>query len=248
MQLPADQTRRIDRGERTTIRIPVDPRLTVIPLRPAKRGHSKPFRPTVGQRLRVHADDRSLSLLIDITAFERGELGNLTLEQANAEGYPTPDEFVQAWVERHDRQFLDNQVRYLIEQDIPDDEAMDTREEWAKVRYRDRWAGRDVWTLAVQVEHDAGRFLARAGSPTGDYCGTDEIDAGLVPDTWSIDQRWMRRASRRQLEALAENASPQERSRRARALARRVRELALHDPRLTRQIEDLVKEAERAAA
>lgn len=266
MILPADQARRIQRGDRSTIRVPVDPRLMATPLRPATRSQSKPFCPSVGDLLPIAHPIKRLDeatrkekdgweTICHATAIVvyRAPLGVLTDEQANAEGYETTGEFVQAWTQRHDGAFLDRQVAHLIEAGTDPEEAEDTREEWAKVRYRDRWQNREVWVLTVKVEHDMSRFLAPAGRPKGSehgyvIGGGDPLDAGVVQPVEDLAKKWSRRAARRQLEAIAENASPEERSRRARALARRVRELALQDPRLARQIEELVRDAEKKAA
>lgn len=257
MILPLDQARRIERGDRTTIRIPVDPRLIVTPLRPARRGHAKPFLPAMGSLLRIaypqrreDKDGSGTLCHVRLVAVSRGPLGVLSDEQAQAEGYESAGEFVQAWCARHDGEYLDRQVRALVDAAVDPVEAEETREEWAKVRYRDRWQDREVWTLTVRVEHDIDWFLepaSRGRSELGYVKGADPLEAGAVPRD-QPGQRWVTRAARKQLEALAATASPEERSRRARALGRRVRALALQDPTLTRRIEELVREAEQDAA
>jgi hypothetical protein len=263
--LPADQARRIERGERTTVRVPVDPRLLCTPLKPTRRNESKPFRPKVGDTVLIaHPVDRVNEATgkhvrgwetvchTQVVRITRGPLGTLTDEQANAEGYETAGEFVQAWVRRHDGPWLDAQVARLIEGGVPEEEALETMDEWAKVRYRDRWQTRETWTLTLTVDHDVTRFLAPAARPKGSehgyVLGVDEIDAGIAQPIDQLANAWPRRAVRRHLDAISENASPEERARRARALARRVRELALQDPKLTRRIEELVRAAEKDAA
>lgn len=231
MQLPADQVRRINRGERTTVRVPVDRRLTEYPLRDAKRGDSKPFRPRAEDRLPLRSPDGRESLLVDITNVLRGPLGTLTPLEAMDEGYPTPEDFVQAWVERHDGSWLERQVQALIDVGVPEDEAEDTRWEWAQARYRDRWQDHQVWTLTVAPARDVDRFLAPAAQPKGSELGyvlgsTDVIDAGRAQPVSELSKHWKQFADRRHLKA----RELEDARRRARSASRRLREAVLRNP------------------
>ena len=250
MILPADQTGYIARGDRTTIRVPVDPRLTSRPLRAAGRNSSKPFRPALGERLPVAKrvtreggkEGWETTCYVTIRHVTREPLGTLTDDQAKAEGYPTARDFEQAWVRIHDREWLDRQIQYLIDQDIPTSEAEETRDAWADVRYRDRWAIRPVWVMLVEVEHDLPRHLEPAGAAKSEFgyviSSTDPITAGHVMDS-RLAPTWKKHADARHAKAQTEKA----RRKRARELEARVRFLALSDHPAADQIEALLNEA-----
>jgi hypothetical protein len=241
--LPPDQARRIYRGERTTIRIPVDPRLTN-PRPVVRRKEARPFVPTLGMRLSLGHDIRA-----DITGIRREQLGNLTDEQAQAEGYPDADEFVTAWVLQHDREWISRQLRYLEQQGVPEEEANATVPGWAELRYPDRWETADVWVITVTAAHDIDLFLTAASRPKGSELGhtpseSEALDAGRYQDPAKIHPEWAKRADRRHAKARTEA----EKRARARALQGQVRSLALADDPITDEIERLLQQQQDQAA
>ena len=179
MILPVDQARRVQRGDRTTIRVPVDTRLTAMPLRPARKGHAKPFVPVLSELLAIaHPITRTdphggpdkngwetlcFTRIMDV---HRGPLGTPTDEQAQAEGYATADEFKVEWTRRHDRDWFARQLRQLIEADTDHDDAVATTALMALNRWPDRWARREVWVITVRVEADLDYSLAPAARPS----------------------------------------------------------------------------------
>lgn len=211
MRLPAPQARAISRGAKTTIRDPVDPRILARPLRPARRHSGRPRNHTAGDIVPIDGDDRTYC---KITALDRGLLGTLTDEQALAEGYPTVAEFEIGWVEHHERAWLDRQVSYLVEQGIPQHEADETRDSWAKVRYDQYWAPREVWVLTVEAFNDMPYLLE----------GLPEEPEAIPLDR--LQTRWATKAGRRYQQANDEEL----RFRDAKQLARRVKLMKLNNP------------------
>jgi hypothetical protein len=211
MRVPAAQARAINRGKKTALRVPVSPRLTERPLRPARRHSGRPFNPTVGDIIPIDGADRTYC---KITALQRGPLGTLTPQDATDEGYPTTAEFEIDWVEQHERAWLDRQVSYLVEQGIPQQEADDTRDSWAKVRYDQYWAPREVWVLTVEAFNDMPYLLE----------GLPEEPEAIPLDR--LQTRWATRAGRRYQQANDEEL----RFREAKQLARRVKLMKLNNP------------------
>lgn len=164
----AAQARAVARGAKTQHRIPVDTRLTATPLRPTRRHGGRPFLPVVDDVLTIHGghyEDRKWvttdKVHCKITHIQRGPLGWLTADQAQAEGHSSVAEFEVAWVERHDRAWLDRQIAELIEHKVPEREAQETRPEWARTRYENRWLAREVWTLTLRVFDDMPLILPK---------------------------------------------------------------------------------------
>ena len=148
-----------------------------------------------------------------VQTIDRVTLGTLTPDQAKAEGYPTVQEFEIAFVERHDRGWLNTQVSYLLEQGVPQIEADETRDCWAKVRYDNIWASREVWLLTILPFDDLPLLLP-----------------GLVeePEAIPVDRlkrKWSEKAAKRYQDARGE----EERVRDAKQLGRRLRSAKLRD-------------------
>jgi hypothetical protein len=207
------------------MRVPVDTRLTARPLRPARRHAGSPFLPIVDDILTIYGghyeqdDNRPKWITTEIAHCKvlqagRGPLGTLDPPDALAEGHQTVEEFELTWVERHEGPWLDRQVAYLVEQGIPQHEADETRDAWAKVRYDHHWASREVWLLEIEAFHDMPLLLV--GLP-------DEPEA--IP-LERIHQRWTTKAARRYEEARRE----EERVREAKQLGRRLRSAKLRSP------------------
>jgi hypothetical protein len=222
MRIPAVQARAIYRGAKTTIRVPVDPRLTATPLRPARRHGGRPFTAAAGDILTLHADTQIVHT--KILAADRSPLGHLTDQQAQAEGYPTAAEFELAWTNRHDHAWLDRQAQYLRDQDIPEAEIQQACDALAIIRYADHWTPREAWTLILEPFHDMPFLLP--GLP-------DEPEA--IPVT-KLHPRWQMRTAKRMRQAQSAEAQRQA----AKALARHVKQLAIQGDPLADHIRDLI--------
>lgn len=211
MRVPAAQARAISRRAKTQIRVPVDSQLTG-PLRPVRRHSAKPFNPTVGDIIPIDGADQRVHC--KIVYLERRTLGTLTLEDAQAEGHQTVEEFEIAWVERHDRHWLDKQITDLIQNGEPEHQALETRPLWAASRYEHRWQTRQVWVLTVEPFGDIPYLLP----------GLPEEPEGIPADR--IKPRWGVKAARRYQDA----KDMELRTRDAKQLARRVKLMKLNNP------------------
>lgn len=211
MRLTAPQARAIGRGKKTELRVPVDPRL-VGPLRPARRHGGRPNTFKADDILTIHSDADPVHA--KVTDVVRGLLGTLTDIQALAEGHPTVGEFEIAFVERFELGWLNRQVEYLVEQGVSRQEAEETRDSWAKVRYDQIWVTREVWVLTVKPFDDMPYLLP----------GLVEEPEGIPVER--LKQRWTTKAGRRHEQARHE----EERVREAKQLGRRLRSAKLRDP------------------
>jgi len=253
--VPAHIARAIARGAASTLRVPVDRRLLRHPLPPAKRGDSKPFHPAAGQPVTLagvtptvkegrRAYDIACHVTVTVHRVDRGPLGHLTAEQAGMEGYPSPTAFEVAWVQRHDRAWLDGQEIILRELGEADDDIREALTEFALARYRYRWSLREAWTLHVTAAHDIDQYLAPTDRPGGSMLGYVTSPAAAMPGeppvvfTSQLDKRWRLGAEKRHGKARAERESAErqarelldaeERMRRAREAAR-MNHVDVHD-------------------
>lgn len=261
MRIPAPQARAVSRGAKSQHRIPVDTRLTATPLRPATRHSGRPFCPHQGDKIILHgghrepgANGKEKWVTTDvahatITVVTRGPLGTLTAEHARAEGHDTVTAFEIAFVERHDRAWLNRQVAYLIGQGTRPKEAEATRTTWALARYQQRWAPRDVWLLEITAVHDIPVFLAPASRPKHSELGYVHSSSQAIDDTervlvTSLHRRWRSDAATRHHEAVAE----EDRRRRAKQLARQVKQLAIDGHPVAEEIRTLLESSTEQAA
>lgn len=219
MRVPAHVARAVSRGEATTLRVPVDTRTHRHKTRKGRTVHSRPFRPIAGDRLPLHATDTPITLHVDIAHVERGPLGHLTAEQARHAGYPTPARFEQAWVLRHDADWLTAQLDYLRSQGEPEDDVLATLPAWATARYAHRWAERVVWVLTVTPVHDMPLLLAPAARPKHSEHGYVNNRSAALPDEPEavplerLDRRWTTGAGHRHTTAKRERTDTNRRLR-----------------------------------
>jgi hypothetical protein len=235
MKLPASQARAISRGKKTELRVPVDPRL-IGPLRPARRHGGRPNTYSIDDIITIRSEtDPVHAKVIDL---DRGPLGTLTDIQALAEGHPTVQEFEIAFVERHEHGWLNRQVEYLVEQGIPRQEADETRDSWAKVRYDQIWATREVWVLTLKPFDDMPYLLP----------GLVDEPEGIPVDR--LKQRWTTKAERRlqtaKVEVLEDKLAACTTVEERIAVIRREahsqgRDIRTHLRAIDRRLEDLVK-------
>jgi hypothetical protein len=211
MRITPAQAREISRGAKTQLRVPVDTRITATPLRPARRHSGRPATYNTGDILAIDSDTRTYCKIV---ACIRAPLGTLTQQEAEAEGHPTVDEFEIDWVERHDHEWLDRQINYLIEVGTPADEAEETRAGWARSRYQTRWAAKDTWHLTIEPFDDLPVLLP----------GLPEEPEAIPPDR--IHTRWNIKSARRYQQA----RDLELRTRDAKQLARRVKLMKLNQP------------------
>lgn len=225
MRLPAQYARAIERHHKTTHRIPVDPRLTARPLRPARRHGGRPFRAEPDDILTIYGGHHTLEdgkpkwettqiVHAKILKADRAPLGHLTTEQAQAEGHPTPQEFEIHWIEHHERPWLDRQSTYLLNEGIPEDEVAEARDAWAIVRYAHHWAPREAWTLTLEPFHDMPFLLP----------GLPEEPEAIPAER--LHKRWEYRSAKHYSQARDE----EQRVREAKQLGRRLRSAKLRNP------------------
>lgn len=265
MRTTAAIARAIIRRSTSVLYIPVTERGYSHRVSKGRTRVTRPQRLAVGDRVPLHGgsvkdigDERKwitdVAATIELLSVDRIVLGHLTSEQAQRAGFDTAEEFEQAWVRHHDQEWLERQIEALLEAGVDREEAEETEDCWATVRYRDRWASRVVWMLTVQPAHDVDYVMAPAGSTAaahselGYVVGEDVLGGGVAQPVGQLGERWARKSARRHLDALVGEQSPRERAVRARQLSRRVRALALQDPSLVREIERLVRDAEQEAA
>jgi hypothetical protein len=116
---------------------------------------------------------------IIVTAVERQRLGDITFAEARAEGFRTTDEFKQAWVRIHDREWLE---RELVDRaEIFGDDAVPFI---LRARFEQRHADRLVWAITFELDRESPRLLAPA---TDDEDYTSQSARALTEPTMGID-------------------------------------------------------------
>lgn len=185
MILSASLVRAIQRGEKTTIRRPIqggEPRYRKRTR--AGRGASMqlvaPFNPVAGDRLPIRSTDGDTSCHIILTDVRHTTLGNITDQDAHAEGFKTADRFKTAWIKTHDRDWINRQPA------DPTPEAM-------VARFDTQHAAKTVWLLTF--EYDAAQAPRLLGTVGADYATStaralpDEPEAvDETTQTWITDR------------------------------------------------------------
>lgn len=101
-------------------------------------------------------------------------LGDLTLQDARAEGFRVRADFARYWLALHRQHMSDR------DDDLADDELWD--------QFVDRAGHTRVWRIEFQINHDTDRFMARRpGAPYGDYVPNHHL--ALDGDAPTISER-----------------------------------------------------------
>lgn len=189
MIFQADTARLIVRGRKRVARLPVrwgEGRCWVRP------GRSYAVQPGVG---------RSAIGRIFVTDVERDRLGNISFDDARAEGFRTTNEFKLSWVQHHDRLWVRQQEAMMAEASkINDrlgvsasDEVQEVLAEQSLFRFGERHADRDVWVIRFELDRShRPRLLAPAsrGERDGDEHGyTDNPRRALRDEPEAIDRQ-----------------------------------------------------------
>jgi uncharacterized protein YhfF len=125
----------------------------------------------VGHDYPVRAGRGPAEMRIKITAVRVEALGAITLQDAQAEGYRTTDEFKIAWVRAHDEAWVERHKVDLAEVFDDDVSVVD----WILLeRFRRSHAHRRVRVLVFDVLRDQPRYMATqrdilSGRSDGDY-------------------------------------------------------------------------------
>lgn len=240
MILSASLVRAIQRGEKTTIRRPVqggEPRYRKRTR--AGRGASmqliSPFNPVAGDRLPVRSTDGDASCHIILTDVRHTTLGAIDDTTAHAEGFKTADRFKTAWIKVYDRDWINRQPT------APEPEAL-------IARFDTQHASKTIWLLTFEYDAaQAPRLLAarpaRAGSTQGDYA-TNTAQA-LPHEPEAVDeatQTWItERAGRDQDHWLAVEAARREQMDLAERLRAAQDTAALHGIDIHRQEQSILQ-------
>jgi hypothetical protein len=134
--LTPQQARTVMRGAKTQYRLP------------ARRDEDR-CRFQVGKSYAVQPGrGRAARGRVLVTAVRLGLAGDVTFEDARAEGFRTRDEWRAAWVRLHDRAWLEQRCAYSAEGELvaePGDDAL-------LERFAEWWADRRVWALTFRVD------------------------------------------------------------------------------------------------
>lgn len=109
---------------------------------------------------------RPAILRIAITSVEVGVAGDVTFDEARAEGFRTTDDFKAYWVGLHDAAWIRRQVALLdAETDLADADKVATLAERLPVRFDARHASRPVWVIRFQPSREDRPVFLGASSP-----------------------------------------------------------------------------------
>jgi hypothetical protein len=186
MKFTTTQARAIARGAQTTLTIPAPRGKAGAPYAPCrfKVDHDYPLtvEPSPGLRAAMQRGDEGADNPplghVRVVARERRPL-HITVALAKTEGHDSIDAMKKAWVREHDRAWIDKHhcdfawARYV---------GHGTVSLILLERFRQRWEGREVWTVCFSLATPV-RFLARpVVRVQGDYTPTvgraiDELPA-----------------------------------------------------------------------
>jgi len=169
MILEAALCRAIDAGRATQIRrviVASEPRYRRRKDRHgrAKRGQSvelvKPLVPKAGDRFPIKAaSDKPVMCRVVVRSLSTERHGAISFADVRASGYRTTVEYKAAWVRRHDAGWIEGKEVTTGAGGVEDVNRFLT-DELLAVRFDERWAGRDVYVLHVEVDRTGERYLA----------------------------------------------------------------------------------------
>ncbi len=114
--------------------------------RPAKPDARPPWRP--GRSYAVVPNGAPAKCRVVLLEVETQLAGDLTFDDARAEGYRTREEWKAAWIRRHDRAWVDRQTSY----DDHGEVLIEPADELLFERFDARHAERAVWALFFELD------------------------------------------------------------------------------------------------
>lgn len=178
MNLPAKTAKAIATGRATQVRVlPGEPRL--VKRKNADRRDRtatywvQPWRPSVGGEVSLDG------YRVAITAKTRAEAGDLTYEDAKAEGHGSIDNAKVAWVRDHDEPWLEHHKVRLADALGPG-----VVRAIMLARFEERWTDEPVWVVVVRPVPARPQFMARVTGKTSSASMSIDPDAEVPCDEW----------------------------------------------------------------
>ncbi len=176
----------ITRGTKHQHRTPTTQPATVA--RPGPRGTTRtgrsahrtkqPWQPTPGEVIPYAPPGEPAHGHITITSVQRQHLADVTLTDAKHEGHKTLQAFQVAWVNRHDRAWLNTPAVKAVTGDG------DMIRPLKLLRYAHHWQHTEVTVITFEPAEEPARYLADARKGHGDYTTSPAaaIDPAPVAD------------------------------------------------------------------
>ncbi len=220
------QTRRPVKGERTVTIRRAHGRIKARAQRPPET--SCPYKTGHAYAVQDGAGKPENGRIV-VTAVRRERLGDITFEDAKAEGFVSQFDFAYHWLTAHGWGAGWKAPAGLHA----------TLEDMILARFQERHGDTEVWVIDFELEQDPVRFLARRGSPSltpleklkgpglddGSRGYTSQRHQALDPDCEAIDNETLERYAREAKARDASRAGEKVERRKRRPLHERVKEL-----------------------